>query len=104
MKEVFGEIFRISSEQMKDLSAGEAWKEGIRCANTNMSKEDLDILEAFEKMLGKTNIEGQLSEIELLEKFVDEQIIKAEDEQKDRSKLYKSLGVIAGIGAVIILI
>ena len=55
-------------------------------------------------MLGKTNIEGQLSEIELLEKFVDEQIIKAEDEQKDRSKLYKSLGVIAGIGAVIILI
>ena len=97
MKEVFGEIFRISSEQMKDLSAGEAWKEGIRCANTNMSKEDLDILEAFEKMLGKTNIEGQLSEIELLEKFVDEQII-------DRSKLYKSLGVIAGIGAVIILI
>lgn len=89
---------------MKDLSAGEAWKEGIRCASTNMNREDLDVLESFEKMLGKTNIEGQLSEIELLERFIDEQIVNAEDEQKDRAKLYKSLGVIAGIGAVIILI
>lgn len=47
---------------------------------------------------------GQLSEIELISKFIDEQIIKAEEEQKKNEKLYKSLGIITGIGIAIILI
>ncbi len=47
---------------------------------------------------------GQLSEIELIERFIDEQIQNAEEEQKKNEKLYKSLGVITGIGLSIILI
>ena len=47
---------------------------------------------------------GQLSEIELIESFIDEQIQNAEEEQKKNEKLYKSLGVITGIGLSIILI
>ena len=47
---------------------------------------------------------GQLSEIELTEKFMATQIEKAEEEQKENEKLYKSLGVIAGLAIAIILI
>lgn len=89
---------------MKELSAGDAWKDAINNSKTNMKEEDLKVLENFEKLLGKTNIEGQLSEIELIKKFIDEQIVVAEEEQKKNEKLYKNLGVIVGIAISIILI
>lgn len=89
---------------MKELSAGEAWKYAVENSKTNMTKEDLNLLEGFDKLLGKTDIEGQLSEIELIGKFMDGQIINAEDEQKKNEKLYRSLGIIAGIAIVIILV
>lgn len=47
---------------------------------------------------------GQLSEINLTKKFIDTQIEKAEEEQKKNEKLYKSLGIIAGLAIAIILI
>ncbi|MCI8519503.1 MAG: hypothetical protein HFJ51_05495 [Clostridia bacterium] len=49
-------------------------------------------------------MDGQLSEIELIERFIDEQIALAEEEQKKNAKLYKSLGAIAGLAIAIILI
>ena len=89
---------------MKELSAGESWKYATQNSRTNMTKEDLKVLENFEKLLGKTSIEGQLSEIELLEKFIDKQIENAEEERKKNEKLYRNLGVIAGLAIAIILI
>ncbi len=47
---------------------------------------------------------GQLSEIALVEGFLSDQIVTATEEQKKNEKLYKSLGIIVGLGAVIILI
>jgi len=99
-----GEIFKLSSSKMKEKSAGTAWKEALLETKTNMNKEDLKTIESLSKLLGKTDVDGQLSEIELLEKFIDEQIEKAEGEQRKNEKLYKSLGVIAGLAIAIILI
>lgn len=99
-----GEIFKTASINMKEFSAGEAWKYAIQNSKTNMNEEDLKVLENLEKLLGKTNIDGQLSEIELIEKFIDVQIEKAEEEQKKNEKLYKNLGVITGLAIAIILI
>ena len=89
---------------MAELSAGEAWKYSIQNSKTNMKEEDLKVLENLEKLLGKTNIEGQLSEIELMEKFIIGQSENAEEEQKKNEKMYKSLGIIAGLAIAIILI
>ena len=89
---------------MAELSAGEAWKYSIQNSRTNMKEEDLKVLENLEKLLGKTNIEGQLSEIELMEKFIIGQSENAEEEQKKNEKMYKSLGIIAGLAIAIILI
>lgn len=99
-----GQIFKISKEKMKDLSAGESWHYAIENSNTNMNKEDLKLLMNLEKLLGKTNVEGQESEIELMKKFIETQIQKAEEEQRKNEKLYKNLGIIAGLAIVIILI
>lgn len=97
-------IFKIAMEKMKEVSAGEAWSYAIENSNTSMNKDDLNIIKNLEKMLGKTNIEGQISEIKLNCEFIDTQIKKAEEEQRKNEKLYKNLGIIVGLAIVIILI
>lgn len=97
-------IFQTAKEKMLELSAGEAWHFAIENSNTNMNEEDLNILNGLEKLLGKTDIDGQLSEINLIKEFIDVQIKKAEEEQIKNAKLYKNLGIMIGMIIVIILI
>ena len=99
-----GKIFSIASQKMKLLPAGIAWEQSIEESNTNINKEDKDILKTLSKLLGQTDIDGQLSQIELVSNFLEEQILQASMENSKNSKLYKKLGVIIGIALVIILI
>ena len=89
---------------MKELSAGEAWNEAIEGANIEITKEDKNILKGMSKLLGKTNVEGQISEINLTKKFLDRQIEIAEQEKNKNEKLYKTLGMTIGLAIVILLI
>lgn len=89
---------------MKEVSAGDAWSYALGNSSTSMCAEDINVLKTLEKLLGKTNVDGQLSEIELLKTSVDSQIQKAEDERLKNEKLYKNLGIIVGLAIVIILI
>lgn len=99
-----GKIFKIAAFEMNEQDAGTAWKSAIESSKTNMKAEDLKILESLDKLLGKTDIEGQLNQIELIQNFIDCQIEKAENEQRKNEKLYKSLGAIVGLTIAIILI
>lgn len=103
-KGAISNIFKTAKEKMKECSAGEAWHFAIANSSTSMNDEDLSLLNSLEKLLGKTDIEGQLSEIELIKEFIDVQIKKAEEEQSKNGKLYKNLGVMIGMIIVIILI
>lgn len=49
-------------------------------------------------------MEGQLSQIEVTESFLDEQIKQAQEEKNKNEKLYKKLGMTIGLAIVIILI
>ena len=97
-------IFKIASENMKELPAGEAWIKALKLKNTNLKKEDIEILKGLSNLLGKVDLEGQVSEIELVDNFIDKQIEKAEEESKKSEKMYKTLGITVGLAIVIILI
>lgn len=97
-------IFIKASEKMGIESAGEAWRNSIDTVYSNLTKEDKEVLKSLGKMLGKTDSDGQLNEIEVTETFLNLQIEKAEQERRKNEKLYKTLGVVAGFGFVIILI
>ncbi len=99
-----GNIFKEASEKMNDKFAGEAWEESVSNSNTNFTKEDIEIINGLAKMLGKTDIDGQVSEIRLTEKFIDTQIKEAESEKLKNEKLYKTLGATVGLAIVIVLI
>ncbi len=104
MEENIGEIFSKASKKMENTSAGEAWEEAVNNSNTSFTKEDIEILKGLAKMLGRTDIDGQVSEIRLTNKFIDVQIKDAENEKAKNEKLYKTLGATVGLAIVIVLI
>ncbi len=99
-----GNIFKVASIKMEFTTAGNAWKQAIDLSDINLNSEDVNTLKGLGKLLGQTDVEGQISEIELVEKFIDVQIQKAENECQKNQKLYKTLGAVIGLGIVIILI
>lgn len=81
-----------------------SWIKSINETKNNLIKEDKDIIKMFGKMLGKTDIQGQVNEILLTQSLIEKQIEKAEQEKNKNMKLYKTMGVICGMGICIILI
>ncbi len=97
-------IFEEIAEEMKIKQVKIAWEDCIQKADISIKQEDKDTLKKLGKLLGQTDVEGQISEIELTESFLDMQIIKAEEERKKNQKLYKTLGIVTGLIFVIILV
>lgn len=97
-------IFQAASEKMKQLPAGQAWLETLEKANTNLKKEDIEVLKGLSSLLGKVDLEGQVSEVELVDHFLDKQIEIAQEESKKSEKMYKTLGVTVGLALVIVLL
>ena len=88
---------------MKEKNASQAWEESIDESNCNFSKEDKQVLKTLSKLLGQTDSEGQISQIEITQNFLNTQIKNAEEEKKKNEKLYSKLGTTIGLAIVIIL-
>lgn len=112
--EIFGEIsknanpnirniFKSAKEKMNTTTANIAWEQAIDESTTNLKNEDKHILKTLSKLLGQTDTEGQISQIQLTEKFLETQIKEATDEKQKNEKLYTRLGTIMGLAIVIIL-
>ncbi|MDR0978745.1 MAG: stage III sporulation protein AB [Lachnospiraceae bacterium] len=97
-------IFKNARDNMTIFPAGTAWENALDECTASINNDDKNALKQLGKLLGKTDIDGQISEIELTETFLNIQIIEAEKEKEKNQKLYKSLGVIGGLGIVIILL
>ena len=80
-----------------------AWINSVE-NNKQFNDEDKDIIKTFGKLLGKTDIKGQVSEIKLMQNLIEKQIANAELEKNKNVKLYKTMGIISGLGICIILI
>lgn len=99
-----GNIFYNAKEKMKDETAKIAWEKAIEESSTNLNQEDKQMLKSLSKLLGITDIDGQISQIEITETFIEKQIKQAEEDKQKNEKLYKKLGATVGLGLVIILI
>lgn len=98
------ELFNCLSINMKKDNAEVSFSKSIKQVKTNLIEEDIEIINNLSKLLGKTDKEGQVSQIELAQTFIKSQIKKAEIEEEKNSKLYKTLGATLGLAFAIILI
>lgn len=99
VEKVFGQM----ANQITYYQTREVWENCIQDADISINQEDKDILKRLGKLLGQTDVEGQVSEIEVTQNFLNMQIEKAEEDKKKNQKMYKTLGVTIGLIFVIIL-
>ena len=104
MNNSIGNIFFEASNNMQIMSCSEALENACDESKNSLTKEDITVLKGLAKMLGKTDLDGQVSEIRLTEKFIDTKIEDAKLERKKNEKLYKTLGLTFGLGIIIVLI
>lgn len=76
-----------------------AWQ-GLEGLNTS----DLLLLNSFLLSLGKTDLEGQISNARLHIGALDERISEAKEEKEKLSRLYVSLGILGGLFAAVLVI
>lgn len=96
-------LFKEISSKINFNTAQYAWETSLDNSSLRLKDEDIQALKSMGKLLGKTDLEGQLKEIELTENFLETQIIDAKNEREKNEKLYKTLGMVSGLGIVIIL-
>lgn len=84
-------ICNVVIENIDKKTVGQAWEEAIQKCDTNLNKEDKHVLKSLGKLLGKTDVDGQVSQIKLVLNFLESQIENATQERNKNEKMYKTL-------------
>lgn len=92
--------------QDDSLSASQAWEMAVRdnMGKTALNKEDENVLISFGRLLGSSDLDGQVKNIRLTINQLKLQEQKAEEARRKSESMYKSLGILGGLAVVIILI
>jgi stage III sporulation protein AB len=90
----------------RNINAAEAWEAAVRenIKKTSLNREDEEMLVSFGKILGGSDLDGQVKNIRLTLEQLRLQERKAEESRAKNEGMYKSLGVLGGIAVVIVLI
>lgn len=97
-------IFSNAKNKMEDENAGQAWEEAVENSKNYLNIEDKNVIKIMSKMLGQSDVDGQISQIEVTEEFLEKQIKDAEFQKNKNEKMFQKLGTILGLALVIILI
>ena len=120
LSDAFERLYRCSSSEvsvffmdaaknlrsLSGMNASEAWEISVRnnMSKTSLSREDEQILISFGKMLGNSDLEGQLKNIRLAVSQLKLQEQKAEEQKRKNEAMYRSLGFLGGLAIVILLV
>ena len=98
-----GKLFFSASKRMQLEFAGEAWEKCVDNSSLMLTQDDKDALKSLGKLLGNTDIDGQVNQLNLVNVFLDEQIKEAMESRSKNETMYKKLGIIVGLAVVIVL-
>lgn len=100
-----GKIFLNAKQHMENRTTAEkSWEMAISESENNLNEEDKKTLSIMSKMLGESDVDGQVSQIDITLNFLEGQIEDAKQEKDKNERLYKKLGTIMGLALVIILV
>lgn len=82
------------------------WTQSINQSANKMDfqKDDQKVLKMLGNILGSTNTENQLNQLELVRQLLEQSFQQATQEHQQKGKLFQSLGVLSGIAIAILCI
>lgn len=100
----FGEILRQRAAECPDIR--QAWSDAVSRLTefSHCGKEEAELLSELGQALGTCPAESQLSLLKLYSARLDRLYEQAEKTAEQRGRLYRSGGVLAGLGAAVILL
>ncbi len=99
-----GPVFGTAAKYIKEgVPPREALKKSVSGTH-KLRDEDRELLYAYADALDAEDVSGQISNVSLLISRLGESIREADRERGAKGRLYRSGGVLAGIGLVIILL
>lgn len=81
-----------------------SWRVALEKQAGGLGREEADILGTLGDVLGRSDLESQLAALSLTREQLSTQIAGTRDKIKARGGLYRSIGVLGGVAAAIILI
>ncbi len=83
-----------------------AWKKAVQQTKgqMNLTEADLSPIFSLSDIIGSADVEHQISALLMTEELLKRQREEAEEAKRKKGRLYRSLGALAGVGMVIILI
>ena len=105
-----GDLFEIFDTESINYSFNtkkpfcEQWCEMLKAYSKILTIEDIKILKDFSENLGTYDVSGELSNISMYIEMLSAQIEIADQQIKEKSKLYKTLGMSFGLAVAILLI
>lgn len=83
-----------------------AWQQGLQkgVKLDSLTEQDAEILLAFGRSIGTTDLEGQIAHCEMYSQILEERLSLAKTEQEKKGKLCRMMGLSAGLALAILLI
>ena len=79
------------------------WREGVK-KQPFLTAKDRELLNSLGDSLGQTDTEGQLSFLEMYEEMIKRNLEQASKEYADKGRLYRSVGLLCGLAAGIMIL
>lgn len=89
--------------EQKSIDWRTAWEDAAKDTN-ELNAEDRELLISVGKQLGTSDVAGQLAMFELNKALFSSRLAGASEENLKKSKMYRSVGLFAGLGAAAIIL
>lgn len=107
--ELFGSL-RFLTECRRDMGKGtpfpQAWRAGVNRAKgaMHLSDKDLEAVRGISQIIGMSDAQGQISALDVTQDMLRDSLQEARQKKDTYGRLYRSLGVLSGVGIGIFLL
>lgn len=81
----------------------EGWKQAVRESEKALGRQEAELLAGLGDVLGSADLDSQLAAIQHTKTCMQARLEQARNQEQKYGRLYRTLGVLGGLGAAIIL-
>lgn len=96
-------IADINIQDKTERNIHDIWSESVEKSSV-LGKKEAEIMLSFGNMLGTSDISGQLSSIEIYKKRLENLLAEFRNDYQQKGRMYRSVGMLLGIMAGIMLL